>query len=1084
MTLRTPRRRISPRAKRRCRAIKDFLRRALGTSSQPDIKINSSIAINVTDLKHKINGLEHQLNEVNKHCQDLACLETSSPKDCPILVDTEDGTELASMKEQSEISSVKKSSAVETRLLYKTPESDYRKSSGRLSNVYDDPYSKCNVKLDKMVPEEYTKDDRLKKRKRRLDARLKAADGSQPRLCKHKTRSVYEKMVSNVSTSSYHSLIEPRTTHTCYNTDSVPHHEKKRNQRFYLEPKPMNTENRKTRRDLIKRNSPENVIKSYSRHKRKTNTSRDLDQDFIEDLIKRQYKPMKMFSKRESLLSQISAPVCRDREFSIREDIIEGSDLCSCCVDGRKKINHRYEKQLNDKRSICDTRLYSSKNQMRRKQHHRRDDVYNRHYDIYNDAEQYDLIPVKEKSSPKSRRKMFVDITPYSYYREVPPSPRTLRPKLNLKAQYYTEFEDYMMHRKNPKRKNYSPHRYRMFPNNFESNVPSDMFEYYKEKRESQTSKKNREEKQVQHDAATISGPLSPKQNNIANDNSFNKSHDSDLSENKTDKALSEIKNILQSFLQEIKKETVSQCGNSDIMTSKTGDKCLNEFRPSSTKLNTSVVPESGLCVNNFGIPQCNMPPPFIPPFANTCCYPILPICPMNCVKSGFILPSPSYTCNCVNNSKDGQPNQNESDTTKTGTETEQLIKEIYKVVAQNTNSVRKNKNETIDSPKGCKDEKILTCRSAGGSCRITKHDVEVATQKVKCHSKSCEAIGSRLTSDTYYSRTNPTYSDTILDRLSLEATASNMESESSREQISIKKDVKQNKFARVLRSFGLLKKKKDVIEELSESESTVEVSIEAKQPFRQEITNYSMYSEEYDNRPPIARQNDPYHPYMDYRHGYARTPTSCFHGCPRHVTSPHSPMYDGYNNHKIPYAQRTESPYGSPRPHPSAPPYPNPYDHHHHNQPQVPLCLKEIEVKSTGTQSERKMPFFRRLKKKMQEPVTVQRTDDCGPINCSTQTAEKPQPAKLLPTSKLAKINWKTLQAKVHELDNADNFTFKTQKNLAEGDIKMRNAMLRKLFHKRNPFSPRNLIVRTLLGKDKSSYGDPPMLYRPRMFV
>lgn len=61
--------------------------------------------------------------------------------------------------------------------------------------------------------------------------------------------------------------------------------------------------------------------------------------------------------------------------------------------------------------------------------------------------------------------------------------------------------------------------------------------------------------------------------------------------------------------------------------------------------------------------------------------------------------------------------------------------------------------------------------------------------------------------------------------------------------------------------------------------------------------------------------------------------------------------------------------------------------------------------------------------------------------------------------------------------------FSFNTQKKLAEGDMKMRNAMLKKLFYKRNPFSPRNLIIKTLLGKDKSSYGEPNVTFRPRMF-
>ncbi|CAH0406735.1 unnamed protein product [Chilo suppressalis] len=1088
MTLRTPRRRISPRTKLRYRAIKDFLRRAIGSPSQPDIKINSSIAINVTDLKHKINGLEHQLNEVNKHCQDLAGIETSSKNDCPILVDTEDGTEFASLKEHSDVSSLKKSSVVETKLLFKTPESEYRKSddSGGLGNLDNDPSSKYTVKYDNMPTNQYANKEKIKI-KNKMDDQLKVINESQPNLRKHKTQSAYEKIGSHATTSSCHSL---NNHHTPYVRDTLyhgRHYEKKHRQRDCIDPIPTKAiKVKKLKEPSIRRNSPQNVIHYESKRKHKTKLSRNLDEDFIADLIKRQYRPIKI-RKRESGMSQISAPVCRDQEYKIREDILEGSDLCSCCIDGRKKNKiYPYNNGLDEKRSICDTKLYSSKNQMRRNHHHRKEVVYNK-YDVYNDSEQYDLIPVKEKSSPKSRRKMFIDAPiPHNYYKEVPPSPRTQRPKLNLKAQYFTEFEDYMMHRNEYKRRNYSSNRHRLLSNDFYSNESSDAMVYYKGKRKSQLTKHFKNEQHVQQDIGTMSFPPSPvyhtEQNNH-NDNTFNKTQESDLPGNKTDKALSEIKDILQSFLQEIKKETVSvsHCGNSDMTPNKTGDKCINDYHPSSTKLNSSAIPESGLCVNNFSIPQYyNKSPSFIPPYTNPCCYPILPICPMNCMQSGFILPTPSCTCNCVNSSKDAQLNPNESNTAKSGTNTEELIKEIYKFVAQNQNNdLRKDpeKKERLDSSKGRQDDKLLTSRSAGESSRVSKRDVEVATQKVKCHSKSCEAIGSRMTSDTLYSRTNPTYSDTVLERLSLEATASTTGSESSSEQINLKKGIKKNKFTKVLRSFGLLKKKKDVIEEVSESESTFEVSIKAKPPFHQEITNYSMHCQEYCNRPPIPTRNEPYH-------SCSGSPRGCPHKCPRHGSSTQSPMYECYNNHKLPCGHRTDSPYQSPRPHPSAPPYPNPYGHLHHTQPQVPLCLKEIEVKSTGTQSERKMPFFRRFKKRMQEPVSVQRIDEYGARNCATQTAGKPQPTKILPSSKLGNFNWKTLQAKVNELDKSDNFTYKTQKKLAEGDMKMRNAMFKKLFYKKNPFSPRNLIVRTVLGKDKSSYGEPPMLYRPRLFL
>lgn len=301
---------------------------------------------------------------------------------------------------------------------------------------------------------------------------------------------------------------------------------------------------------------------------------------------------------------------------------------------------------------------------------------------------------------------------------------------------------------------------------------------------------------------------------------------------------------------------------------------------------------------------------------------------------------------------------------------------------------------------------------------------------------------------------------------------------------------MKKNKFAKVLRSFGLFKKKKDVIEELSESESTMEVDVKPKPPpFRQDVMNYMVHEQEYFNRPP--HHAAPYRQSPEYQHGYG-----CHAGCPDHLNHV-NPMQNQYHCHS-PRMDRHQEQYHSTHHRPSAPPYPDPYEgHHSHNRPQVPLCLKEIEVKSIGTQSDRKMTLFRKFTKKMQGPAypTSHRVQD-EVQNCSTQTAqekptlfnwkaqlEKSKQAAQTGKDKPAMWSWKTLQAKVNQIDQPDAFSYKTQKQLAQGDIKMRNAMLKKLFYKRNPFSPRNLIVRTLLGKDKSSYGEPPMMYRPRMF-
>ncbi|XP_028158309.1 uncharacterized protein LOC114351336 [Ostrinia furnacalis] len=1086
MTLRTPRRRISPRTKRRYRAIKDFLRRALGSSSQPDIKINSSIAINVSDLKHKIVGIEQQLSEVNKHCRDLVCLESSSRKDSETLVSAADRHELSSLKEQTEISSTKHGHGAETKLLYKTSESHYRKSddSDSFGKVYHDSKGKDVKVADDMAAQGYYREPKIKKKKSKLDNRLNTKDDSNPNLRKRKTRSVYENFVSSYSTS-YHSLIDPRSgqrknsrdAERCYEEDYVEE---------YVQPVPVETKVRK-HKDSIRRNNPDRAYYDHHegrhRNKPKRNATRDLDQEFIADIIKRQYRPMKMFGHRESEISQFSAPVCRDQEFSLRENIQEGSELCSCCIDGHKKSRYENEHELNDMHSICDTRLYSSKRNTRHR-HNRK------HTDIYNDSTQYDIVPVKEKSSPKSRRKFTAEsMTPYGYYKEVPPSPRTQRPRLNLKAQYFDEFEDYILYKK---QRNCSLKRSKKNPDqsdHYVTNESSEVVDTHKGKQKCKSSKNHPNDNHIQQDAGTMSSLQSPIYNteaiNMTNDSAFNKTQETDSSTDKTDKALSEIKDILQCFLQEIKKETtVSQCDNSDI--TKTGDKCLNEFRQDSAKLNATMMPNSGHSVNNYSMPQCSIPSPFMPPFASPCCYPVLPVCPMNCVQNGYIMPSPSYTCaSCTNNAKEDDFPKNsqspkESANNIKNNETDELIKEIYKFVTQSpTSSRRKDIREKSGiEPAKTNDTKMLTSRSVGGSSKLSKHDAQVETRKIKCYSKSCEAIGSRFLSDTSYSRTNPSYSDTILERLSLEATATGSESEFSSESNTVKKP-KKNRFAKVLRSFGLFKKKKDVIEELSESESTMEVEVNAKKPpFRQEVLNYMVHQQDYYNRPPQPSTHYP--PPPEFPHSYG-----CHAGCPDHLNHV-NPMQASYDHHyhaqELQHQREAAANYASKHHRPSAPPYPHPYEghqHHTHNQPQVPLCLKEIEVKSIGTQSERKMTFFKKFSKKVQGPTYPVTQKHDQQRTGTTQTAKDSNKNNNRPPL----FNWKNLQAKVNQLDNPPTFSYKTQKQLAEGDIKMRNAMLKKLFYKRNPFSPRNLIVRTLLGKDKSSYGEPPMMFRPRMF-
>lgn len=265
------------------------------------------------------------------------------------------------------------------------------------------------------------------------------------------------------------------------------------------------------------------------------------------------------------------------------------------------------------------------------------------------------------------------------------------------------------------------------------------------------------------------------------------------------------------------------------------------------------------------------------------------------------------------------------------------------------------------------------------------------------------------------------------------------------------------SRFSKVLKSFGLRKKiKKDIIEELSESESTIDAEVKKKPQFRQHIANYAMYDQEYYRSPPVSPNFRPNYP-QDYRQHY----------------NPDDPYRDPRMQQSRSHGYATPHLQYQPREYSTAPPHSQCYDSysHHPMQPQVPLCLKEVEVKSIGCQSERKISFFKRITQKVQQPSESTQSESLK--HDSTQTANgKPPPL----------FNWKTPPSKQKDIDPL-RYGYETQKKLAFGDVKMRNAMLKKLFYKRNPFSPRNLIVKTLLGKDKSSYGDPPSAFRPRMF-
>ncbi|XP_034839853.1 uncharacterized protein [Maniola hyperantus] len=1052
MILRTPRRRVSPRTKRKYRAIKDFVRRAFGTSSQRGTKTSSSIEISVSDLKNKIIGIEQELNNVSKHCHDLTCFENSFREESQNSIEQlqrDDG----SVNQQDNCDT--DANDVETQLLYTSLESQHRKSHENHKTVYDNRHDDTtDMASEKQRVTHNTQNFQFKqndkvRKKRREENDIDLVDPV--RTVPERTHSKHKTITPIYSTSSFHSLVESGNKQYTKPSPSSHRNVKRHSRKEYTEPFLLNEQrDRETVKKLL-RNYERGNDDRY-KTKRTKRVYSEVDKDFIADIIKRQYRPVKLFGRRNSDFSQFSAPVCRDQEFTVHDEIQEGVELCSCCFDEcrRKKHRHVRHTDLSDMRSICDTRLYSSKK-------HRRHKLERDHVDDYNNSALYDVVPVREKSSPKTRRKFTEDnMIAYQCLKEVPPSPRSNRPRFNLKVQQYAEYDDCLYNRRRQSRRNSPTREFRVT----ESDVSSVSYPQ-RTQAEIHNSAKYQKPVPIHEDVGIMHSFQYPKfateQVNIPNNDTTLNTQLTDSTADKTDKTLCEIKDILRTFLLEIKKESTYSDRSDD--TSKVENKQPTEHQ--GAKTNSNIIPNSGQSFNNYGAGQNGLPP-YMPAFPNPCCYPILPVCPINCMQNGYTVPSPSYTCavcaktskehGCLN--KEQSHNSKPSEDVNTNNETQELIKEIYKFVSQKHKSPRTeiycNEDSARSKNEHLFDRKVLTNRYVGGSTKASKHDANVGTPHLKYYSKSCEAIGSRIPSDTY--NTTASYSDTILEKLSLDVTQTSNENDTSTDVPGEKE--KRGKLRKVLNPWRLFrKKKKDMIEEMSESESTVEVEVKPKPPFKQHIQSYAMHGQEYYHPPPIP------HPHScSPRH-------DCCHYEPR--MSYQHPAPPDFYNHNPHHHDHAPAQHYNPK-YPTAPPYPA-HDRHYNQIPQVPLCLKEIEVKSIGTQSERKVSIFQKLANKI--PATVQQP--------AQEASRRNVPVK-------EKTNfWKSLQENAKQTDNATmNFSLKMQNQLAQGDVNMKNVMMKKLFYKRNPFSPRNLIVRTLLGKDKSSYGNPPKMYRPRMFI
>lgn len=232
----------------------------------------------------------------------------------------------------------------------------------------------------------------------------------------------------------------------------------------------------------------------------------------------------------------------------------------------------------------------------------------------------------------------------------------------------------------------------------------------------------------------------------------------------------------------------------------------------------------------------------------------------------------------------------------------------------------------------------------------------------------------------------------------------------------------KKNKFKKILKSLGLMKKKKATKPPV-ESEERQYYEQKQRHPFRQDMMSYMMHEQEM----------------------YMRHPSP--HPAP-HLGRPPAPVSEFYTSEQC-Y-------------------HPAMFQQH------APLCLKEIEVKSTATQSdywvnEPKKSFFGSLLSKFQN-VKIENTIHDNYLTTSTQTkSPKKEPEKMAPF--FWKNNW-----------NADPLNNK-QKLLPTGNMNLKNDLFKKLFSKRNPFSPSSMVVRSLMGKDKTNYGMSTGVLKPKMF-
>lgn len=786
--------------------------------SQPDLlQITSSIAVNVTDLNHKIVGLEQHLSEVSKLCREHRRECHSERSRSPVLTESQnEATQQKIHRQGSELRSK------ETNVIYTKSENRSKTSSkSDHARALTTNYESNKVKSDSMNADSHNERlHKLRKKKSKAENRTDIDSNFRRR----GAESAHKTFVSAYSTSSFHSLDQLRKLY-----QSKPGYSGDGDEKINLTKLPNDLYRNKTCRDLspdryeykqYKEEKPHKIAKN----KKPKHDFTELDPDFIADIIKRQYKPVK-FGRRHSDLSQFSTPVCRDLEYCHNADLRIPEEHEHRNFRGHYYDPNTHHSDCSDIRSVCDARLYKVKRNPRTKRNRRQPDIYEH-------SEIYDLVPVKQKSSPKSRRKFIEENLQSACYKEVPPSPKSHRPQLNLNAQY-TECNNIMDNVRNyetcvsPKYPTPSQKTKEMYHQLIDRDKITSPESIMRIQRNEQFDEKynfveikntkthnnlNRQQADLLHEHSIMSGlypPLATEYPTVTVE-TFNKTQET-VTSDKTDKALCEIKDILQSFLLEIKKE-----GTSSHNAKPAGTK-MSENGNGPPPNDASVMTHHGHSFSNFSSAHCPMAQspylaPTLPAFGNPCVYPVVPICPINCnaclqnsncMQNRYPMPSTSCTCNnsydrCNETRNSQNANKCDAANEPLSCETDELIKEIYKFVSQSPQFSKKNQVSKKSRSKNPSfhDNKLLTSRSAGGSTCLRRQDAKVGTTNMNCASKSCEAIRAKLSTEVDSSDTNATYSDTVLDKLSLQAAQSNSETEFSTEPSNVDKVILYNLFS------------------------------------------------------------------------------------------------------------------------------------------------------------------------------------------------------------------------------------------------------------------------------------------------